>query len=209
MRTGWYVAIAAGLAIGAAPASVEAQRGPARAAVEARERAAERARERQSEQRRNERDRANDRYDQRDRYDIFGRQQQQQQRGPAFCRSGEGHPVFGRQWCRDKGFGLGNDRGVLDPRRDRGTWEDIIFGPQRDRRYDRDMNRSVLGDVLGAVMVGQLESYGRQFASGPISGRWLPDNRANVLQLSLGSTPFARLIDSNRDGRVDDVVLRR
>src|SRR5687768_16589622 len=26
---------------------------------------------------------------------------------PAFCRSGAGHPNWGRQWCVDKGFGLG------------------------------------------------------------------------------------------------------
>ncbi|MGK2961706.1 MAG: hypothetical protein ACSLFK_06095, partial [Gemmatimonadaceae bacterium] len=26
---------------------------------------------------------------------------------PSFCRSGEGHPVWGRDWCIDKGFGLG------------------------------------------------------------------------------------------------------
>lgn len=37
-------------------------------------------------------------------------------RGPAFCRTGEGHPVFGRQWCRDKGFGLGVDRRDRDDR---------------------------------------------------------------------------------------------
>jgi hypothetical protein len=24
--------------------------------------------------------------------------------GPAFCRSGEGHPVHGWQWCREKGW---------------------------------------------------------------------------------------------------------
>lgn len=35
---------------------------------------------------------------------------------PAFCRSGEGHPVFGRRWCIDKGHGLGSD----DDRRGRG-----------------------------------------------------------------------------------------
>ncbi len=28
--------------------------------------------------------------------------------GPSFCRSGAGHPVFGRAWCRDKGFALGS-----------------------------------------------------------------------------------------------------
>lgn len=38
-------------------------------------------------------------------------------RGPAFCRSGEGHPVHGRQWCYEKGFGIGS--GVLLDRRGR------------------------------------------------------------------------------------------
>lgn len=28
-----------------------------------------------------------------------------ERRGPPFCRNGEGHPVHGMQWCRDKGFG--------------------------------------------------------------------------------------------------------
>ena len=26
---------------------------------------------------------------------------------PSFCRSGAGHPRFGREWCIRKGFGLG------------------------------------------------------------------------------------------------------
>lgn len=32
---------------------------------------------------------------------------------PAFCRTGEGHPVFGRRWCLERGFGLGSIRGVI------------------------------------------------------------------------------------------------
>lgn len=68
---------------------------------------------------------------------IFGNTSKQKKgKGPAFCRSGEGHPVHGRQWCRDKGFGLGNSGG--------------IFGQRRDRRYPADReNRSVLEDILG------------------------------------------------------------
>lgn len=30
-----------------------------------------------------------------------------ERRGPPFCRNGEGHPVHGMQWCRDKGFDSG------------------------------------------------------------------------------------------------------
>ncbi|HLT48536.1 MAG TPA: hypothetical protein VK002_14985 [Rubricoccaceae bacterium] len=43
-----------------------------------------------------------DRYYDRDgRYDRDGNRGD---RGPAFCRSGEGHPVFGRRWCTDRGY---------------------------------------------------------------------------------------------------------
>lgn len=144
------------------------------------------------------------RYDPRDIYDrgdIFGRRDDRYDaRGPAFCRSGEGHPVKGRQWCRDKGFGLGRERS-------RDIWGDIIF---RDRRYDdRMMSRSVLGNILGSVVLGRFDSYGRSYyGNAPLSGRWL-DSRASVLQLYMGSVPIAWLIDTNRDGRVDNVSLLR
>ncbi|MBI3050575.1 MAG: hypothetical protein HYY76_19975 [Acidobacteria bacterium] len=45
--------------------------------------------------------------------------------GPAFCRSGAGHPVHGWQWCREKGW----DRAD----RDWGWWD-----RDDDRRDDRD-----------------------------------------------------------------------
>ena len=35
--------------------------------------------------------------------------------GPAFCRSGAGHPVHGWEWCREKGW----DRADRDRDRDR------------------------------------------------------------------------------------------
>lgn len=52
-------------------------------------------------------------------------------RGPAFCRSGAGHPVHGRRWCRQKGYELGRDR------RDR-RYDDRYCYDRRDRRYDYD-----------------------------------------------------------------------
>jgi len=30
--------------------------------------------------------------------------------GPAFCRNGQGHPVHGWEWCRQKGWGEGTSR---------------------------------------------------------------------------------------------------
>lgn len=35
------------------------------------------------------------------------------ERIPAFCRTGEGHPEFGRRWCLEQGYGLGSIRGVI------------------------------------------------------------------------------------------------
>jgi hypothetical protein len=206
MRATWFVALAAGLAISAVPADLEAQqRGNGKASVQ-------RDRDRDRDQRRNERDRYDDRYNDRfndrsrDRRGVYLPQQQRRGDGPAFCRSGEGHPVFGRRWCVDKGWGLGNDRRARDDRR-YDIWDDVILRQPRDRRYDRSMNRSVLQDILGSVMVSRFESYGRQYGSGPLTGRWIHDSRANVLQLMLGRTPIALLVDSDRDGRVDRVQL--
>lgn len=63
--------------------------------------------------------------------------------GPAFCRSGAGHPVFGTDWCQEKGFGRGdrvNDRG-----RENGPW-DI----RRDERgAERVNDGGWLEDILG------------------------------------------------------------
>lgn len=235
MRAAWLVAIAAGTAIGMAPAELAAQgnsnrarqqqemqrqrqqaREAARREAERQQRASVQARERREqanrsglvlrrnddyERARRDRDRRDDRRDPRD---IFGRNDdrydRRDDRGPAFCRSGEGHPVFGRQWCRDKGFGMGRQSS-------RDIWGDIIY---RDRRYDnRQMSRSTLENILGSVVLGRFDSYGRsQVGNRALNGRWL-DTGASVLQLYMGSVPIARLIDTNRDGRVDNVSLLR
>lgn len=79
----------------------------------------------------------------RDRDGRWDRRARVRGNGPAFCRSGAGHPVHGRRWCLEKGFGLGN-RSLVD----------IIFRAQRDerRRYRRsDVSAiDILEDVLDA-----------------------------------------------------------
>jgi hypothetical protein len=67
--------------------------------------------------------------------------------GPEFCRNGRGHPVYGRQWCRDKGWGLGDGRVVRSD-------DDVIWGG--DRYPDRDGRASggVL-DRIGDIMRGR------------------------------------------------------
>lgn len=69
--------------------------------------------------------------------------------GPAFCRSGAGHPVFGRRWCVEKGFGLG--RQVRDDRRV--IWDDdVILRDGRQVRVDRRLSeRSTIDRVLDTI----------------------------------------------------------
>ena len=61
--------------------------------------------------------------------------------GPAFCRSGEGHPVHGRQWCRDKGWDVGVGS-VLDRGRARERDRDERARDRDDRDRDRDDERN-------------------------------------------------------------------
>lgn len=176
---------------------------------DARERAADRINDRYYDDR-YDRDRYNDRrYDYRydDRYyDGYDWRRWRDSNTPAFCRSGSGHPVYGRQWCRDRGFDLGHDRW------DRYSWGDIILRSPRDRRYDRydySFGRSVLGDILGLTLLSRFESYGHSYGRGGTTGRWFNDHGNRVLELCIGGVPFALLYDHDRDGRVDRVLLRR
>jgi hypothetical protein len=130
--------------------------------------------------------------------------------GPAFCRSGEGHPVHGRQWCIDKGWGLGNR--AFDPRWERRRWEDIIFGSPRDRRRSGTLDERALADVLGRVALERIQTHQHQLgAHGPIAGRWIDTGArgGRVLQLRSGGIPVAELTDLDGDGRVDLVLVYR
>jgi hypothetical protein len=116
---------------------------------------------------------------------------------PAFCRSGEGHPVWGRQWCLDKGFGLGSRNGTLWSR---GSIDDVIF-----RRVDPTprLDRGGLLDVLGDIVLGRLALQAVTLGyDQPLSGTWLmPDGGPRILRLSSGGYPVAEFVDVDRDAR--------
>ncbi len=60
--------------------------------------------------------------------------------GPAFCRSGAGHPVYGWEWCRDRGWDRVNGRGVLRAQ------TRPVYDQRRDDRVYRGDDRVYRGD---------------------------------------------------------------
>lgn len=127
----------------------------------------------------------------------------QQPRGnaPAFCRSGAGHPVWGREWCLDKGFGLGSDGNVLWSR---GRVDDVVYRrvPDRDR-----LERGTLIDVLGDVVFGRLALHALSLGyDRPLHGTWVADTEAGaprILRIHAGDAAVAELVDLDRDDRVE------
>lgn len=151
---------------------------------------------------RSRRDRDRRDRDQRDTRRADRRDRSDRGNGPPFCRNGQGHPVHGQQWCRDKGFGT--DRGVVW--RDGGLG-DIIFGSPRDRDKQRRgaVDRGGLMDVLGDVVFRRVDDQRRRLGgSAPLEGRWVqPREGMRVLQIRSGGVPVAELTDVDGDGRVD------
>lgn len=131
----------------------------------------------------------------------------QDKRGaPSFCRSGAGHPVWGRQWCVDKGFGLGRDDDV--------RWARII-NPAEIRIMQPttgDLTRDVLLTVLGDVVLNRLATQAVTLGwQDPLTGRWIGDPSVTtgprVLLVSSGARPVAEVVDLDRDNQADLVVV--
>ena len=122
--------------------------------------------------------------------------------GPKFCRNGEGHPVYGMDWCRRKGYDTGY--GVYN----RVDWRDVVLRRPRDGARQRDLGRGTLQDILGSVVLGRFDRQRSRLGfSQPLYGRWVDSNDGAVLRLLSGTQPIAQIIDRNRDGRADIVLL--
>jgi hypothetical protein len=121
--------------------------------------------------------------------------------GPAFCRSGAGHPVQGRAWCVQKGFGLGNDRWG------NAGWGNVPLGGRASSRTGTATG-GVLSDILGRVIYGRLQTQANNFGGGPLTGRWVSNSGGPLLlQVQAGGRPLAEFVDGNRDGRAEVVML--
>jgi hypothetical protein len=123
---------------------------------------------------------------------------------PSFCRSGAGHPVWGRQWCLQKGFGLGEFQDVRWGRTP--TVGDIIFG--RTLQPGR-VGTDALVSLLGATAFNRLALHAvtMGFAE-PLVGTWVADPaEPPVLLVHSGTAPVAEFVDVNRDGRADMMLV--
>lgn len=123
---------------------------------------------------------------------------------PSFCRSGAGHPVWGRQWCIDKGFGLG-------------TQQDVRWGTTRDIRdiilgrgvSSPNLTRDALLSLLGPVAFDRLALHALTLGyTDPLTGSWRSEGTGpNVLLVNSGSRVIAELVDTNRDQRSDLMLV--
>lgn len=137
-------------------------------------------------------------------------------RGPAFCRSGQGHPVHGWGWCVRKGFARAYSRA---PRARHAVpccaWHPVDLGPVRyrsDRYHDlrRPLGHEAVVTILGRVVVDDLYSRVGYRRDVPLEGRWYPSaGEARVLQVRAGDTPVAEFTDLDGDRRVDRTYVAR
>lgn len=117
---------------------------------------------------------------------------------PAFCRSGEGHPVWGREWCLDKGFGLGSRSGTIWSR---GGIDDVIWRRRTGDRLDRSGLIGVLGDVVFGRLALQAITLGYDQ---PLVGFWVAQPEGpRLLRVRSGEYEVAEFVDDDRDDRVD------
>lgn len=126
--------------------------------------------------------------------------------GPAFCRSGAGHPNWGRQWCVDKGFGLGSESDIRWGRTTSSVG-DIVFGEQIVDK--QTLLRDALIATVGPVVLDRLGLHALTLGyTEPVTGVWVAQPTGpRVLMLNSGAYPIAEVVDTNRDNRADLMVV--
>ena len=143
-----------------------------------------------------DRDRDNDRWsncddDRRDEHYRGGN-------GPKFCQNGQGHPVHGRAWCRQKGWDNASLRNT--------GWGDVIL--RRPRYEQSSLGSSVLEQILGRTVYNRFDGQrSRLGLDSNMTGQWRNTSNGTVLDLYASGIQVAQLIDRNRDGRADVVLM--
>ena len=99
--------------------------------------------------------------------------------------------------------------------RNRYVWADARWArvtmrlPVRRARF-REIRQNRLRDLIGTRAVNRIRAHGRAAGlRGGLRGHWLDTRRFDdILVLTMGGREVARLVDYDRDGFVDDVLLR-
>lgn len=123
---------------------------------------------------------------------------------PSFCRSGAGHPVWGRQWCIDKGFGLGTFNGLRWGRTT--DVRNIGFG---SGRFTNRLGESALLSLLGPTVFDRLALHAVTLGLvEPLTGMWVSQPTGpRLLMVNSGPQPVAELVDTNRDNLADLMLV--
>jgi hypothetical protein len=118
---------------------------------------------------------------------------------PSFCRTGDGHPVYGRDWCWERGFRLGNEWD-----RDRGG--NVRLVPPTGRPIDQ----AVLTALLDAQTMSRIQTVKSGLRlTAPLHASWLETTAGGrILTIRSGSTTIAEIADRNRDGQADALWFR-
>jgi hypothetical protein len=123
---------------------------------------------------------------------------------PGYCATGLGHPVWGRQWCVYRGFGVGDDARLRWARAV--DVSDIVVrrGPE-----SVGLGRNGLIAALGGVAFNRLAMHAITLGLvEPLSGTWLGDaSGPNVLSIWSGSRVIAEVVDRDKDGRADLLLV--
>lgn len=115
-------------------------------------------------------------------------------KGPPFCRTGAGHPVFGMEWCYEHGFGRAGyeqrrgdwryeqGRTRRHPERSQSDWhwerrsdlEDILLGKPRSGQFSQRAGNSMFSGLLDRVLGRPLDRLLARFGEqAPVEGRWI------------------------------------
>ena len=144
------------------------------------------------------RDRDRDRYDRDDCDDDDRYDRNRKSSGPKFCQNGQGHPVHGRAWCRQKGWDNASLRNT--------GWGDVIL--RRPRYEQSSLGSSVLEQILGRTVYNRFDGQrSRLGLNSNMTGQWRNTSNGTVLDLFASGIQIAQLIDRNRDGRADVVLM--
>ena len=118
---------------------------------------------------------------------------------PSFCRSGAGHPVYGRDWCWDRGFRLGEEW-------DRNRGGNARIQPPSGSPIDQ----GVLSQMLDEPLMTRLQTLRTRLGfTAPLNGSWTETTvGGRLLSVRSGTTLIAEISDRNRDARADAIWLR-